>query len=109
MTDTLSPLDLQTAPAPGTYQIDQSHSMVEFTARHLMVTKVRGRFAEFSGTIQVGETAEQSAVNVVIEAASIESGDQKRDEHLRGADFLDVENYPTLEFHTTKIEQRGDK
>jgi polyisoprenoid-binding protein YceI len=92
------------APEPGTYEIDKSHSMVEFVGRHLMVTKVRGRFTEFSGTIRVGETPEESSVDVTIDAASIDSGEEKRDGHLRSPDFLDVENHPTLEFHSTKVE-----
>jgi polyisoprenoid-binding protein YceI len=107
VTDTLSTrsIDTSLAPDPGTYKIDSSHSMVEFVARHLMVTKVRGRFEGFAGEIVVGDTPEESAVNVTIQAASIDSGESKRDEHLRGADFLDVENFPTLEFHSTKVEQ----
>lgn len=109
MTDILTSRGPNTtvAPEPGTYKIDSSHSMVEFVARHLMVTKVRGRFSDFSGEIVVGETPDQSAVNVTIQAASIDSGEPTRDEHLRNGDFLDVEKYPTLEFHSTKVEQSG--
>ncbi len=107
MTDTISSAnaDASVAPEPGTYKIDSSHSMIEFVARHLMVTKVRGRFGDFSGEIVVGDTPEDSAVNVTIQATSIDSGEEKRDEHLRSTDFLDVENFPTLEFHSTKVEQ----
>jgi polyisoprenoid-binding protein YceI len=113
VTDTISTrsTDASLAPDPGTYKIDSSHSMVEFVGRHLVVTKVRGRFTDFAGEIVVGESPEDSAVNVTIQAASIDSGDERRDEHLRGPDFLDVENFPTLEFHNTKTEQsaRGVK
>jgi polyisoprenoid-binding protein YceI len=107
VTDTIrtTASDTSVAPDPGTYKIDSSHSMVEFVARHLMVTKVRGRFEDFAGDIVVGETPEESAVNVTIQAASINSGEDKRDGHLRSPDFLDVENFPTLEFHSTKVEQ----
>ncbi len=107
MTDIISSTrtDASVAPEPGTYKIDSSHSMVEFVARHLMVTKVRGRFGDFAGEIVVGGTPEESAVNVTIQAASIDSGESKRDGHLRSPDFLDVENFPTLEFHSTKVEQ----
>jgi polyisoprenoid-binding protein YceI len=107
VTDTISTrsTDTSVAPDPGTYKIDASHSMAEFVGRHLMVTKVRGRFTDFDGEIVVGETPEDSAVNVTIQAASIDSGEQRRDDHLRGADFLDVEQFPTLEFHSRKVEQ----
>ena len=65
-------------------------------AKHLMVTKVRGTFKTFSGTIIVGDTPEASSVEVAIDAASIDSGTADRDNHLRSGDFLDVETYPTL-------------
>ncbi len=96
-------------PAAGVYQIDKSHSMVEFVSRHLMVTKVRGRFTEFSGAITVGETPEESSVGVTIDAVSVDTGDEKRDAHLRSADFLDVENHPTLEFRSTDVEVVDDE
>ena len=99
----------RTQPAAGVYEIDTAHSMVEFVSRHLMVTKVRGRFTDFSGTITVGESPEESAVEVTIDAASIDTGDEKRDGHLRSADFLDVENHPTLEFRSTAVEAIDDE
>ena len=99
----------RTQPAAGVYEIDKSHSMVEFVSRHLMVTKVRGRFSEFSGAITVGETPEESAVEVTIDAASIDSRDEKRDAHLRSPDFLDVENHPTIEFRSTDVEVIDDE
>ena len=96
-------------PQPGAYAIDRSHTTVEFVARHLMVTKVRGRFADFSGTLTVGEVPEASHVEVTIDAASISTGDPNRDAHLRSADFFDVENHPTLEFRSTKVDHhRGE-
>jgi polyisoprenoid-binding protein YceI len=94
-------------PEVGTYEIDQSHSMVEFVSRHLMVTKVRGGFTSFSGTITVADPPEQSSVEVTIDATSIDTRDAKRDEHLRGADFFDVENHPTLTFRSTAVEVVG--
>jgi polyisoprenoid-binding protein YceI len=103
-TSTRPSQDQRTHPAAGVYEIDKSHSMVEFVSRHLMVTKVRGRFSEFSGAITVGETPEESAVEVTIDAASIDSRDEKRDAHLRSSDFLDVENHPTIEFRSTEVE-----
>jgi polyisoprenoid-binding protein YceI len=97
------------APAAGTYEIDPAHSAVEFVGRHLMLTKVRGRFGKFEGTITVADDPLQSSVDVVIDAASVDTGDEKRDGHLRSADFLNVDEYPTLEFHSTRLEPVGDR
>jgi polyisoprenoid-binding protein YceI len=96
-------------PEPGTYEIDRSHSMVEFVGRHLMVTKVRGHFGSYSGAITIAEPPGESSVNVTIDAASIDTGDEKRDGHLRSPDFLDVENHPTLEFRSTGIDVGDDE
>ena len=98
-------VDGQPFPAAGTYTIDGSHSSIEAVARHLMVTKVRGQFSDFEGTITVGETPEDSAVQVTIKAASIVTKDPKRDEHLRSPDFLDVEQFPELTFRSTKVDK----
>ena len=95
------------APAPGTWTLDAGHTRAEFVARHMMVTKVRGHFERLSGEITVADRVEDSRVDVVLDAASIISGSQQRDDHLRSADFLDVEKYPTLTFHSTKVEQTG--
>jgi len=95
------------APAPGTWILDAGHTRAEFVARHMMVTKVRGHFERLTGEIAVADRIEDSRVDVTLDAASIISGSQQRDEHLRSADFLDVETYPTLEFHSTKVEQTG--
>lgn len=95
----------QPFPAAGTYTIDASHSTVEAIARHLMVSKVRGRFGTFSGTITVGETPAESGVQVTIDASSIDSGDAKRDEHLRSPDFLDVDSHPELTFRGTRVDK----
>ena len=97
-----------TLPAAGTYQIDASHSVVEFVVRHLGLAKVRGRFNEFEGSITVAEDIADSKVDVVIQAASIDTRDSGRDEHLRSPDFLDAPNNPTLEFHSRAIRQQGD-
>ncbi len=96
------------APAAGTYDIDKSHSAVEFVGRHLMLTKVRGRFGDFSGTVTISDEPLQSRADVVIQAASVDTGDEKRDGHLRGPDFLNVEEFPTLEFHSTRLEPEGE-
>ena len=96
-------VDGREVPAPGRYTIDPSHSSVEAVARHLMVTKVRGRFAAFSGTVEVAERPEDSRVEAAIEAASIDTKDAQRDEHLRSPDFLDAERFPTLRFTSTAV------
>lgn len=92
---------------PGTWNVDTAHSSVGFTARHLMVSKVRGRFASFAGTITVPENPLESVVRATAEVASIDTGDAKRDEHLRGADFFDAERFPTVTFVGTGVTQDG--
>lgn len=93
----------------GVWTLDPSHTIIGFSARHLMVTKVRGGFAEFDGSLQIGETPETSSVQVSIDAASISSGSEDRDVHLRSADFLDAENHPNLTFKSTSVEADGDR
>src|SRR5436190_21980508 len=73
----------QGRPEPGGYALDVSHSAVEFVARHLMISKVRGRFSDFDGVINVAEVPEESSVDVTIKAASVDSADSRRDEDLR--------------------------
>lgn len=90
-------------PEAGTYALDKGHTTIEFVGRHLMITKVRGRFTDFDGRIVIGESPEQSSVEVTIDAASVDSSDEKRDGHLRSADFLDVERYPTIAFRSTRV------
>ena len=92
------------------WKIDHKHSIVEFTARHMMFTKVRGRFDEFEGTINFDPSdLTNTTVNVEIETASIKTNDDGRDEHLRSADFLQVEAYPTMKFASKRVEQKDDK
>ena len=95
-------------PSAGTWKIDPAHATAGFVARHLMVTKVRGRFTEVDGDVRIGETPEDSSIEVRMAAASIESGNPDRDTHLRSPDFLDVERFPELTFRSTKIEVTGD-
>jgi len=94
-------------PGPGTWVFDTSHSSVEFVARHLMVSKVRGGFSAFSGTVEVVEPVTDSVVEVTIDAASFSSGDENRDAHVRGEDFLDVERFPNLVFKGSGPRQNG--
>lgn len=96
------------APAEGVWEIDPGHSSVSFVARHLMISRVRGAFERFNGVITIGRVAEDSGVQATIEAASITTHDDKRDAHLRSPDFLDVERFPTLKFHSTKAERTGE-
>src|SRR5579863_10468236 len=83
-------------PVPGTYNVDPVHSTVGFVARHLVASKVRGRFTDFSGTITIGDSAESSTVEAVAQSASVTTDNEMRDGHLRTADFLEAETYPTL-------------
>jgi len=88
-----------------TYNIDKAHSEVTFQVRHLL-TRVRGRFSEFNGTIQYDEESpERSLVDVAVQAASIDTNERDRDAHLRSADFFDVENNPVLTFTSTGIQR----
>ena len=97
----------QTATYVRTLEIDRSHSEVAFQVRHLL-SKVRGRFSDFSGTIQYDETRpENSRVAVSIQTRSIDTAEPDRDKHLRSADFFDVEKYPTLTFESTSVTPRG--
>jgi polyisoprenoid-binding protein YceI len=88
--------------------IDTSHSGVHFIVRHMVVSKVRGVFSKFSGTIDYdAENVERSSVAVEIDAASIDTREAKRDDHLRSADFFDVEQFPKLTFQSTGVKQTG--
>ena len=92
-----------TIPAPGVYDLDEAHRRVGFVARHMMVTKVRGSFDRATATITVAEDPLASSVVATIQAASINTGQPDRDNHLRSGDFLDAENHPTLEFRSTGV------
>lgn len=99
-----------TLPTTGTWVIDPSHSSVEFVVKHLVVSKVRGRFTSFSGTVDVADPVERSTVEVSIDAASITTGDEQRDGHVRSDDFLNVESFPHLTFRSTGAHHRsGDE
>jgi len=95
--------------ATRTYVIDKAHSEVSFTVRHL-VTKVRGHFSDFEGTVQLNEAhPEKSSVKLVIQTASIDTKVGDRDTHLRSADFFHAEEHPTLTFTSTKVTKNTDE
>jgi len=94
-------------PAAGTYELDPAHTRVGFVVRHLMVSKVRGQFAQASATITIGEDPLQSAVSASITTLSIETGQTDRDNHLRSGDFFEAEKYPTIEFRSTGIKSHA--
>jgi polyisoprenoid-binding protein YceI len=93
--------------APGTWRVDPGHAEVGFVGRHLRFTKVRGRFTGVDGTVTVAEEIERSGVLVVIDVASVSSGDATRDDHLRSDDLFDVATYPTATFRSTGVDVDG--
>lgn len=87
------------------WTIDTSHSSINFSVRHMMISTARGSFGTFSGTVDINEAnPAQSSVNVEIDATSIDTRDEKRDAHLRSADFFDTETYPVITFTSTRVE-----
>ncbi len=94
-------------PAPGRWQLDPGHTELAFIGRHFMLTKIRGRFTGLSGVIEVAEAPGDSTVDVAIDMASVESGNEARDEHLRSADFFDVAHHPTATFSARSAGWQG--
>ena len=93
----------------GDYRLDPAHTQLAFVARYAMVTKVRGLFTDFEGTIHIdAQDPARSTAELRIKAASIDTGQEQRDAHLRNADFLYVENHPEIVFKSTKVEPVGD-
>jgi polyisoprenoid-binding protein YceI len=101
----------QTGPGNATatqWQIDPAHTLLEFSARHMMFATVKGRFTGLKGTIWLNEANPvESGVEVDIDAASIQTGVEQRDQHLRSPDFLEVEKFPQITFKSTKVEPEG--
>jgi polyisoprenoid-binding protein YceI len=100
-------IDGREVPAVGTWEIDSTHTQAEFVARHLMVTKVRGGFENLSGTIDVADDPKDSKVDVVIDVATVSTGTEDRDNHVKSGDFFDVETYPEMRFVSRSVEPNG--
>jgi polyisoprenoid-binding protein YceI len=91
------------------FVLDPAHTNIDFSAKHMMVTNVRGTFKKFSGELDLDEQhPENSRVQITIDVASIDTGMEPRDNHLRSADFFDVEHYPTITFTSKRVERRGE-
>ena len=96
--------------AISTWSLDPSHSSVHFKVRHMMISYVRGEFRVMRGSLtRNGDDATKSSLTVEIETASIETREPQRDAHLRSADFLDVERYPTITFRSTEVRREGEE
>jgi polyisoprenoid-binding protein YceI len=89
-------------PPAGKYELDLAHTAVEFVARHIL-TKVRGRFTDFSGWIEIADNPEESSAEVEIKTASIQTNTEQRDQHLKSDDFLNVEKWPVMTFRSTAV------
>ena len=100
----------QTIPGyvAGTWTIDPVHSEIGFSVRHMMVSKVRGRFTSFSGDIVTGESPVDSSVNATIDLSSIDTGNADRDNHIRSADFFEVDRHKTMTFRSTGVRRDGE-
>ena len=115
MTDTTAAPTTRTVdgveiPTPGVFDLDVAHSVIGFSVRHLMVSKTRGRFEGFSGVVTVAEDPTQSSVEVTIDPSSVNTGDAKRDEHLRSGDFFDAEQFGDIRFVSTGVtEHKGSR
>jgi len=110
MATTVTTTTATPAAAPGTrstWTIDPAHTGVEFAVRHLMISSVKGRFTSVAGTVTTGDDLTTAEVDITIDAASIDTREAQRDAHLRSADFLEVETFPTLTFKSRTVEHVG--
>jgi polyisoprenoid-binding protein YceI len=103
----MATISIPTGYIAGTWDIDPVHSEVSFQVRHLVVSKVRGRFDKFDGAIVTAEDPAQSSVQVTIDTASLNTSNPDRDAHVRSADFLDTDNFPQISFTSTGIRSDG--
>ena len=105
---TSSPATTTATTAASVWTIDPAHTLVEFSARHMMVSSVKGRFTDVQGTItDIGDDPSRSSVDIQIAAASINTADPRRDGHLASADFLDAEQFPTITFKSRRVNGSG--
>jgi polyisoprenoid-binding protein YceI len=103
-----SSVQAHSAAASATWQIDPRHSAAEFSVRHLMISNVRGQFSKVTGTVNFDDKdVTKSSVDVNIDATTIDTREPDRDKHLRSADFFDVQNFPTMTFHSKRVTQAG--
>src|ERR1700726_5222461 len=93
----------------GTWTIDPTHSEIGFSVRHMMVSKVRGRFTSFSGELVTGESPLDSSVTATIDLSSIDTGNEDRDNHLRSADFFEVDAHKAMTFRSTRVRCDGEE
>src|SRR5690348_8962080 len=108
MANTATPVLPQTTTT--TWNIDPAHTVAEFKVKHMMISNVKGRFSGVAGELVLDEAdLTNSRVIATLDAGSINTGDPQRDSHLKTPDFLDVENFPTLSFGSTRITKRGDE
>jgi polyisoprenoid-binding protein YceI len=96
----------ETGLPTGTWQVDPVHSSVEFQVKHLGIATVKGQFNEFEGTVEVGP--EGAKAYGTVQTASVDTGEPQRDDHLRSADFFEVDTYPTIDFRSTAIRSTGE-
>lgn len=94
-------------PAAGIWDLDPGHTEVAFVGRHFGLTKVRGRFTDVTGTVRLGDALDDVAVDIVIDMASVSSGSDDRDEHLRSSDLFDIADHPTATFRSTRAAVDG--
>lgn len=96
------------APAPGAYAIDPVHSTIGFAVTHLAISEVEGRFNEINGTLVLGDKERGTSFTATIPVASVDTGNTKRDDHLRSDDFFKATTHPTIEFRSTSVDVQGD-
>ena len=100
---------MTTQTAISTWGIDGAHSIAEFAVKHMMISTVKGRFRDVQGSIELDEQhPENSTVRAAIDTASVDTGVEQRDAHLRSGDFFDTERFPTISFRSTRVEREGD-
>lgn len=101
-------LGLPGVASSADFGLDEAHSSVGFSVRHMGITNVRGHFGEFEGSIQMGDDITSLVFEAVIQAASVDTNNERRDDHLRNEDFFEVETFPVLTFKSTGVDRQGD-